>query len=128
MIRLAQNEDGERIKVLVEPQIQSLDWSDIYPYWLVAEKDGKVVGCLNVATSKPIGRLDCLAVDPTLGPHAKGRVVRALILQGLATLKQDGASASVSQIPFDLKAYKRILKKHFGAVVIGQGNMILRTL
>lgn len=45
MIRLAQNEDGDRLKELLKDQIiYDMDWSDIYPYWLVAKKDGKVVG------------------------------------------------------------------------------------
>lgn len=127
-VRLAINEDGPRIRELQPADIEELDWSEIYPYWIVADHNGRTVGCLNVAVSKPIGRLDFLAVDPELRPHARGKTVRALILQGLSTLKQAECSASISQIPFDLRAYKRILKRHFGAMVIGQGNMVLRTL
>lgn len=129
-VRLALNEDVARIRELLaqtQTDIKGLDWSDIYPYWIVADRDG-IVGCINVAVSKPVGRLDFLAIDPSLRPHAKGRTVRALILQGLATLKQAGCSASISQIPFELRDYKRVLKRHFGAVVIGQGNMVMRTL
>lgn len=130
-IRLAANEDGGRIRALVtdtQIDIEGLDWSDIYPYWLVAETGGNIIGCLNVALSKPIGRLDLLAIDKSLKPHARGRVVRALILQGIATLKASGASATLSAVPFQLRSYKRILKKHFGAVVAGQGNMIIKRL
>lgn len=127
-VRLATDEDGLRIKELQPAGIEGLDWSNVHPYWIVADHDGRTVGCLNVAISKPIGRLDFLAVDSTLRPHARGKVVRALIIQGLAALKSAECSASISQIPFDLRAYKRILKKHFGAVVIGQGNMVLRGL
>lgn len=130
-VRLGVNEESNHIRDLVaatQADIEGLDWSDIYPYWLVAEKDRKIVGCINVAVSRPIGRLDFLAIDPRLRPHAKGRTVRALILQGLATLKQAGCSASISQIPFELRDYKRVLKKHFGAVVIGQGNMVMKGL
>ena len=129
-IRLATNEDGGRIRELLartQADIEGLDWSDIYPHWIVAEKD-QIVGCINVAVSKPIGRLDFLAIDPALGPHSRGRAVRALILQGLATLRHVGCTASVSQIPFELQSYKKTLKKHFGAIVIGQGNMVMRTL
>lgn len=131
MIRLAENSDGESLRELLAKshgEIVGLDWSDIYPYWLVAEKENRIVGCINLAPSKPIGRLDLLAIDPDLGPHARGKVVRALILQGLSTLKHQGCSGSVSSIPFNLRAYKKILKKHFGAIVIGQGNMVMRLL
>lgn len=130
-VTLASNEDGPRIRQLLaetQADIEGLDWSDIYPHWLAVEKDGRIAGCINLAVSKPIGRLDFLAVDPSLGPHARGKVVRALILQGLATLRHAGCTASISQVSFDLRAYKRILKKHFGAMVIGQGNWMLRVL
>lgn len=128
LVRLASNEDGARIKELFSGNFDGLDWSDIYPHWIVAEKSGRIVGCINVAVSKPIGRLEFLGTDSTLSPHARGRIVRALIVQGLATLMRAGCSASVSQIPFELRTYKRLLKKHFGAVVVGQGNMVMRTL
>ncbi len=121
-IRLASNEDADRIKELVAPKID-LDWTDIYPYWLVAETD-KIVGCINLCLSKPIGVLDQLAVDSSLNSHTRSRVVRALILQGLSTLKAAGASAAVSMVPFELKPFKRVLKKHFGSVVVNQGNII----
>lgn len=124
MIRLASNEDADRIRELLSSKIE-LDWTDIYPYWLVAEREGKIVGCINVALSKPIGILDQLAVDSSLNSHARGKVVRALILQGLGTLKAAGASASISMIPFELKSFKRVLKKHFGSVIVNQGNIIL---
>lgn len=126
-IRLAVNNDAQRIKELADKGAD-LDWSDIYPYWLVAEKDGVVVGCLNVALSKPIGILDQLAIDESLNPHARARAVKALIEQGRATLRAAGASASISLIPFELRSYKRALKKHFGAEVVNQGNVIMARL
>ncbi len=128
-IRLATNEDGPRIEDLVSGQTGAgLDWTDIYPYWLVAEKGGIIVGCLNVALSKPVARLDLLAIDPALSSHARGKTVRGLIMQGIATCKANGAGAILSVVPFELRAYKRILKKHFNALVAGQGNMIIARL
>lgn len=130
-VRLALDEDGERIRDLLaqtQGTIEGLDWSAIYPHWIVAETKDEIAGCINVAVSKPIGRLDFLAIDPFLGPHARGKAVRALIAQGLATLKHAGCSASFSLIPFNLQSYKKILKKHFGAIVIDQGNTMMRTL
>lgn len=129
MIRLAQNEDGERIEELASKQVGAgLDWSEIYPYWLVYEKDGKIMGCLNIAPSKPVGRLDLLAIDDSLSPHARSKAVRSLIIQGIATLKAGGSTACLSVVPFKLRSYKKILKKHFNATVAGQGNMIIARL
>lgn len=129
MIRLALNEDGQRVEELASKQTgPGLNWSEVYPYWLVAEKEGKIIGCLNVAPSKPVGRLDFLSLDESLNPHTRSKAVRGLILQGIATLMAGGSTASVSIVPFELKTYKKILKKHFGAIVIGQGNMIIKRL
>ncbi|MES0339848.1 MAG: hypothetical protein ABUK15_07315 [Anaerolineales bacterium] len=129
MIRLARNEDGKRLEELASKQVgKGLDWSNVYPYWLVAEKEGKIIGCLSVALGKPVGRLDILALDDSLSPHSRSRAVRGLILQGMATLKADGSTACLSVVPFKLKAYKRILKKHFDVEVAGQGNMIIKRL
>ena len=57
-IGLASNEDGDGIHRLVLTsgfEIPGLDWHDIYPHWLVAEIEGKIVGCLQVCLGKPIG-------------------------------------------------------------------------
>jgi len=126
-IRLANDTEGLKISDLIDYP-DGLDWSRVYPYWLVAEKDERIVGCLSVALCRPIGILDQLAVDPDLGPHARGRAVRELIATGMTTLKADGASACVSMIPFHLKSYKRLLKKHFGAEVMTQGNIVMARL
>lgn len=125
-IRMALDGEGERIRDLIKPVVD-LDWSHVYPHWLVCEMDG-IVGCLNVLPSKPIGVLDQLGIDPSLGNHARAKVARALILQGMSTLKKGGAQVSISLIPFDLKSYKRLLKKHFGAEVMGQGNILMARL
>ena len=123
-VRLATNADGPRIAEL-QPHFVDLDWSDIYPYWLVAEKGGEIVGCLNVALSKPIGRLDLLSIDDSLSPHARGRAFRGLFMQGLATLGAAGAQTALGLVPFELKSFKRVLKKHFNAEVVEQGNIII---
>ncbi len=128
-VRLATNADGPRIAELVSTQTGAgLDWTNIYPYWLVAEKGGAIVGCLNVALSKPVGRLEFMGLDDSLSPHARGKTFRGLVMQGMATLKAHGTEAIFSVVPFELKSYKRVLKKHFGAVIVGQGNMIIARL
>lgn len=125
-IRIATDDDAPRIRELVNPHID-MNWSAVYPYWLVCEREG-IVGCINVCMSKPIGVLDQLGVDPELGPHARAKVVRELIMQGQATLRKAGAEASISLIPFSQRSYKRALKKHFGAEVVGQGNIVMARL
>ncbi len=134
-IRLAQNSDGPRIGELARASgfgVDGLDWSDIYPHWLVAERDDPendagVVAAIQVSLGKPIGRLEMLVADRGLGHRERALVVRELLLQGLATLRQSGAQVAMGVLPFGERAYKRLLKRR-GAVVAFSGNAMLKRL
>lgn len=131
-VRLAMNEDGNVIKGLLdtfilESQLDDVDWTDIYPYWLIAESDGYPVGCIQVCPGKPIGRLEMLAVDQSLPHPVTAKIVQALLLQGLATLRKMGSQLASGMIPFEMKQYKKILRKR-GAVVIFAGNALIKRL
>lgn len=131
-VRLARNDDGDSIAALLQQvgwdvQNVEVDWRDIYPYWLVAEQDGVFIGCIQTLLSKPVGRLEFLAVRPDLSHQLQALTVRALILGGSATLKAHGVSLVAGTVPHELKSYKRILKNR-GAVVIGTGAVILKRL
>ena len=125
-IRLAQNSDGPRIGELVWESgymVEDVDWTDIYPYWLVADVDGRLAGGLQVLPGKPMGRLELLAVEDALPHRTNALVVKSLILAGMATLTKAGAQLASGFIPFEYKSYKRMLKKR-GGKVVAQGNMI----
>ena len=127
-VRFASNAEAPRIRELVEEtqKIIGLDWSEIYPYWLVAEKDG-IVGCLNISMSKPLARMELLSLDPKLGHYAKGRVALALIYRGFGILKGEGADGILFIVSFADKSFKRIIKRH-GGIVMAQGNLMVRKL
>jgi len=130
-IALAQNEDGDRLRELVKQagflSADELDWSDIYPYWLVARIKGEVMGCIQIAMSKPVGYAEMLSIDQSVGHKTRALMVRELVLQANATLAKDGVSMVVGLISFELKSFKRILKKH-GAKVIRTGNVLAKRL
>jgi GNAT superfamily N-acetyltransferase len=44
--------------------VNGLDWSKIYPSWLVAEYKGEIVGTIQVLLGYPLGHMDILAVVP----------------------------------------------------------------
>lgn len=131
-VRVAKNSDGERISELVRqagfdiPNLD-LDWTQIEPYWLVAEHEGSVIGCIQTCPGRPIGRLEMLAIDPEVTGHLKGETVRELLVSGLTTLRLSGAQLACGMVPFDMKSYKRVLKKR-GAVIIADGNMLAKRL
>ena len=128
-IRLAQNSDGETIQALVQHAgfaIDGIDWSDVYPYWLVAENGAGVVGCIQVLPAKPIGHLEMLSTRLD-NPREKARVVKRLVFSGMAALKTSGAQIAMGTVPFKLKSYKRVLENR-GAVVVSRGNIMAKRL
>jgi hypothetical protein len=131
-IRLARNADGQAISELLtslgwHAEGLIIDWNDIAPFWLVAEQDGVFIGCIQTLLSKPIGRLEFLAVRPDLSHPLQALTVRALVLGGCATLEKFGATAVAGTVPHELKSYKRVLKNR-GAVVINTGSVFLKRL
>lgn len=129
-VRLAENGDGEIVEKLVLSSGQTfedLDWHDIYPHWLLAEMEGKAVGCLQVCVSKPVGRLEILSITPALGHSDRARVVQTLLRQGLATLRLGGVGMAAGLIPFEHKGYKKLVKRR-GGTVISSGNLLATRL
>ena len=130
-IGLASNDDGSRLRELSMqegfPSADDLDWSDIYPYWLVARINGEVMGCIQIAMSKPVAYAEMLSIDRSVGHKSRALMVKELVLQASGTLARGGASMVVGMIPFELKSYKKILKKH-GAVVVASGNLLAKRL
>lgn len=127
VIRPAVATDGSAIAILLELSgwtIDGIDWSNIVPFWLVAEQAGEVVGCIQVALSRPIGYLEMLAVDQRLSGFARHAVVNDLLLTGLGVHMKNGATMVGGVIPFDMKGYKRVVKKR-GGRVIASGNMLM---
>ena len=129
-IRVAENSDAAAIERLSKAggfAVDDLDWSDIYPYWLVAENGAGVIGCIQVSLGKPIGRLEMLNVNTDLTHRERAMTVKKLVLGGSATLKKSGAQIAMGAVPFELKSYKKLLKKR-GAVVVGRANIMIRRI
>ena len=128
-IRIAQNEDGPRIGELAKQSgftVDGLDWSEVHPFWLVAE-DEKIVGALQIILAKPIGWLEMLVLDPELTELARARVVKQLASAGMTALKGFGAQLVMFSVPYEEKSYKKALKKR-GAVVTSSGNVLAKLL
>lgn len=129
-VRLAKDADGPAIGRLVVAAgfaVATLDWSKVYPYWLVAERDGRVAGCIQVCMGLPIARLELMATDPELSKRMRARVVKSLLIHGLAMLKQQGAEIAAGVVPGELKDYQKILL-HRGAIIIWSGDLFAKRL
>lgn len=130
-LRLARNEDGEIIRDLVVSAgfyvPKAVPWDDIFPNWLVVEYEEEIVGCIQVAMSKPTGYLEYLSVKPGVTTKIKALAVRDLVVAGSGVLMRGGASMVGGMVPFELRSYKNLLKKH-GCVICSSGNFMLKIL
>jgi len=104
VLRLGKNEDGPRIGELVGLNFE-VDWSDIEPWWVVAEIDGKVVGAVQVCPAKPVARVEMLAIDPELNHRARSEVVMRLRDQWEATARMGGAVALAGAIESEMQSF-----------------------
>lgn len=125
--RLAENADGGMVKALLiaaGPFDASIPFDDIHPYWVVVELQGRIVGCIQTCPSRPIGHLEMMAVAADLGVKERAAVIRELFAAGITCLNFHRCYMAAGFVPFELKAYKRWLKKR-GSVVADSGNMMM---
>lgn len=96
-VRLAQSHEGTLIQRLVHegggPAWDWLDWSQVYPYWLIGELDGIAHGTIMVSPGKPFGRVECLCVNPALPKKHKALLSRDLGYAGIACCRAQGSQA-----------------------------------
>ena len=128
--RLAVNDEGPRVAELAATcgfvfSDWEIDWSDIHPHWLVADYLGELLGCLQICYGRPVGRLEILGVDKSLERPARAVVVDLLLETASRIMKDYGAQAVSGVIPFEMKWYKRWLKRRKGAVTLLSGNLVL---
>lgn len=130
-IRIAHASDGPAIGRLITDagwSIDGLDWSNVAPFWLVASDAGKIVGCIQVALSRPIGYLEMLAVDTGITDGFKRQaLVQDLLTQGLAVHHRNGCQMVAGVVPFAMKGFKKVLKKR-GCRVVAYGNVMVKRL
>lgn len=128
-VRLARPDEGPMIGAMMQayggPSWAWLDWSQVYPYWLLGELDGEPRGCVMVNPGQPFGRVEFLAVDPTL-PHAsKAILCRDLCYAGVASCQQMGSQAVLSNIDTGDAAWRQIAEKR-GWFSIGEGSYMMK--
>ena len=126
-VRIAGPDDAVTVSRLVSEAgfavLDDLDFSDLYPNWLVAEVDGMVMATVQVLPARPIGYIEYLAADEDLDRKTHTRVLKKLTLSAFVTLKKAGAQMAGFIIPFELKSFKNVIKRR-GAVVLASGNFM----
>ena len=132
-IRIATDADAPVVQALAEKDAGfsfegwTLDWSHIFPDWIVAEVEGKIVAALQVLPGKPVGRMEILSVDPTLSQATRTHVVKRITDWGVAFLVSQGCDGAMGVIPEEWSSYKVIAERK-GWVSISKGDLMLKRL
>lgn len=126
-IRIASDEDGPTIGALAWDngfRLKGVTWERVYPYWLVAELEGRIIGALQISHGIPVGRVETLCMADGLSHRERAICTRQILLAAMVILRSSGAQAFTSLVPFKLKSYKRLIKNR-GGKVMDSGNMMI---
>lgn len=132
-IRIATDADAPVVQMLAEKdagfafESWPLDWTHIFPDWIVAEVEDKVVAALQVLPGKPVGRMEILSVEPTLTPATRAHIVKRITDWGIAFLVSQGCQGAMGVIPEEWESYKKVAERR-GWVAISRGNLMLKRL
>ena len=126
-VRLAKDEEGLEIKALFNnrDKLADLDWQTVFPYWAIVVDDGEVIAALQMCMSRPIGRLECLLTKEGTNPITLMRASKMIMAFGEAAMKANGCSMIAGYVTFKNKPIKKLIKKHYGAVVVDSGSMLM---
>src|SRR3990167_8927286 len=131
-IRFANNNEGNTIRDLVvagSDNWKELNWEVVNPWWLVAEteRDG-ICACVQLLVGFPTSAIEFLAFKQGLPHTLKALITKRLATAGLAALKQAGASAVFGTVPYEMKNWKKLLKKQWNGTILTSGNLFFKRL
>lgn len=127
-VRFARDGEGMAIAQMVHcshDAVPNTTWEKVYPFWMVAEREGELIGCVQVCYSIPVGRMEFMSFVPNLPFRTRALAVKALLHLGSLTLKKSGAQVVAGCLGFEQKGFKQILKDQ-GCVVLTSGNVLAR--
>jgi hypothetical protein len=112
-VRMAQNDEASVVSNLVSEIFNMGGWMPefeiIFPYWLLAEISGEVVGTVNLRISLPVSSIEMLAMDPTLTHIDRTRVAMMLIDSAITCCGAAGSAVFSCMIPDEMQSYKDVL-------------------
>ena len=104
-----------------------IDWSQVYPSWLVASIDDVVVGCVQVLPGIPLGRLEFLSVDMNLDREIRREIARKMALAGMESLKAQGGQGAAATVPYDRTGFHDLVEELGGSDINEGWIMVMRS-
>jgi len=114
-IRFATEADGVDIERLLKNnniELGGTDWTTCTPHWLIAQAEGKVIGCILVLTARPFGFLEFMFVEPSASFKLRAIAIRKLTSQGAVTLATYGCSYMLGFVDKANAKFEEVLKKN----------------
>jgi hypothetical protein len=128
-VRLARPDEGPLVGQLVKawggPGWDWLDWSNVYPYWLIGEIQGVPCGVIMAVPGKPFGRADFLATDPSLTKRQTAMMARDLGFAAVEACKQFGGQAVLSTFSDQDPSWQRIAHRR-GWIPFNAGTFAMK--
>jgi hypothetical protein len=126
---LAHPDEGSVVRQIVVdgggPTWDWLDWSQVYPYWLIGEVDGVARGVIMASPGKPFGRAEYLCLDPSLPHRQKALLAKQLSYGAVAQCMMWGSQCVNSEIATHDTAWAKIAEKR-GWVQVGTGTSYMK--
>ena len=124
-IKIARDSDSKVIQEILQANqmlAEGLDWSRIYPSWILAEWKDEIVGCIQVLVGYPTGMIPLWAVLPK---YKNSGIGIYLLWAAEEILRQAGCDGFLG-----ITDSGRILKKleRLGGVKIGQFSLIMKRI
>ncbi len=120
--RGALNSDGARIQELVDPGgvcYPGVSWDSVEPWWVVVLDEDRIIGCVQVIASKPIGHVEFLGLEESLTDSQKAYAIKVIERYAQVQLHLSGVFIARSSIPYTEKQWKKIVKKRWGTFQFG---------
>jgi len=126
-VRMAQDDEREHVASLVSKNFRFHDWElsfkSVFPYWLVAEIAGEIVGTINIRISVPISSVEFLSMSDTLSHRERGVVAAMLTDSAQVLCAAAGAEGVSSMIPFEMESYLKVAERR-GYIVGARGSIV----
>ena len=129
-IRLATDEAGPLIAAILKEngiELPGVDWSKVFPHWLIACDGGDVIGCVQVMPAVPVAWCEFLLVKKSVPFKLKAISVRKLIQQAMATAFHAGSQLLAATVRTDNKAFLGVLE-HMNCTAVGDVKLIVKRL
>jgi hypothetical protein len=130
-VRLAQDSEKEIVAGLVNEYFRIGDWKlkfeSVFPYWLVAEVAGEIVGTINIRISVPVSTAEMLMVKPEFDRPQRREIANLLIDAATVICGGHGAEAISAMVGEEMGSFVDFCRD-IGGVDGGRGNILFRRI